>query len=300
MKQIKLNINGNSTITDWQEGHAAVESLHSAHTEGRLASDSTIAGTLNTPIAPPSKVAALGAAFPDLAIETDETLVQFEDREVARVIAEKTGGGDLISKEAWGKVTSIGTWFQGNTKVTCLNELGYTNIGGIGSGYLGNLPKLVSMVLPSSCRSYQNLLSTTTDKPNTEFRYLVALQGNGSVGFQTIDTCVRFAPNLELIDFPARLNRGFFNYFSFQGCGAANFVIRSLTCYSGQGAFSYKGKNLFVPQSVIEDYKANSVYVEIFGDKIYEIGGDKWAEEFGSHDEWASYRKYGLDGFIGK
>lgn len=124
MKQIKININGNSTITDWQEGYSAVESLHSAHTEGRLTTDSTLAGTLNVPIAPPSKVAALKAAFPDLTIET--THQNFEDAAVAKVFVDANGGVP-VTEEAFKALATLPK-FEGNAKIVSFDELAETSV----------------------------------------------------------------------------------------------------------------------------------------------------------------------------
>lgn len=66
--------------------------------------------------------------------------IQFEDAEVLRVLlANGVGGDGKITRRQAEAVTSIGTWFKGNTTIKRFKELQYfTSINQFGDAYLNN------------------------------------------------------------------------------------------------------------------------------------------------------------------
>lgn len=52
------------------------------------------------------------------------------------------------------------------------------------------------------------------------------------------------------------------------------------------GTFNFNPKRIYVPSSVLEEYKANSIW-STWSSKIFAIGGAEWITQFGSSDEYA-------------
>lgn len=70
----------------------------------------------------------------------EQPLIQFEDAEVLRVLlANGVGSDGKITERQAKAVTSIGTWFKGNTAIKRFKELQYfTSIKEFGDAYLNN------------------------------------------------------------------------------------------------------------------------------------------------------------------
>lgn len=84
-----------------------------------------------------------------LSYNPDNLYISFDDEEVLRVLLAKgVGDGTGITTEAAEKVTSIGTWFRGNTEITSFDELKYfTSIKTIGDNAFRDCSNLLSIAL---------------------------------------------------------------------------------------------------------------------------------------------------------
>lgn len=145
MDKIKLNISGHNDMTSqpWEEGwdaiHALAEAIDPAHPV--LSDDSAISGRLRVSVASKSEVKRVKERL-GAVVEVDSTLAQFEDKEVVRVISEKAGNGQIITKEACGKITSIETWFMNNAVVKFLDGEMLSGVQSVNNGSLAGCENL--------------------------------------------------------------------------------------------------------------------------------------------------------------
>lgn len=112
--------------------------------------------------------------------------IQFEDAEVLRVLLANGVGADGVITESQARaVTSIGTWFRGNTAIKRFTELQYfTSVKEFGNFYLNDLgapfygcSSLEAIVLPESttrignyafdgCNKLTSIVCLATTPPN--------------------------------------------------------------------------------------------------------------------------------------
>ena len=131
MEQIKVDIQGNTTISsqDWEEGWDMVSLLANddiSGSNGMLTKDSKIEGALLLPVCCKSERRRVDDRFASLSVSVDENLQQFEDREVCRAISNKYGGGSLMSKDSFCKMTSCN--LSGNQEIKFFDEFEETSI----------------------------------------------------------------------------------------------------------------------------------------------------------------------------
>lgn len=101
-----------------------------------------------------------------IAVPSESKYIVFEDAEVERVLMSKgvSSDGVGITKEDAERVTSISTWFKGNTAITSFDELQYftgvTFLGTDTSSYYGGAfygcTNLGSITLPKSVKAIRN------------------------------------------------------------------------------------------------------------------------------------------------
>lgn len=127
--EIKLDIQTNTTIPveQWEEGWDTISTLNEAINKNLISDDSIISGKINLPVCSKIEKKKVEDQF-DIEIEVDENLQQFNDAEACKVIAANAGDGLPVSKEDFENITDIGTWFQGNQKITEFMEFANTNV----------------------------------------------------------------------------------------------------------------------------------------------------------------------------
>lgn len=132
--KIKLDVNGNATFTAeaWEDGWDVVTTLKESVTGEKnvtLTDDSVIGGKLSVPVACKSEVEKVNDKFGNL-VETNPNLVQFEDKEVLRVLNEKAIHSNAagFTEAELGNITDIQTWFSNNGNIRSFNELAKTSV----------------------------------------------------------------------------------------------------------------------------------------------------------------------------
>lgn len=93
---------------------------------------------VNTPVYGDT-LAIVEQNYPQLKITAPELYIRFSDPEVLRVLlANGVGDGVGITTESAEKVTTIGTWFRGNTTIENFDELNkFTNVTSLANAFVG-------------------------------------------------------------------------------------------------------------------------------------------------------------------
>lgn len=135
--------------------------------------------------------------------------IQFEDAEVLRVLLANGVGADGVITESQARaVTSIGTWFQSNTKITSFKELQYftsiTKLGDYNLNYGGatfyNCSNLEVVHLPSSLSSIGNYVFYQCSKLKKIVCHTITPPSLEMYALSTIDYGVDFYVPDESVD----------------------------------------------------------------------------------------------------
>lgn len=203
MEKTKLNIQGNTTIStdNWEDGWDMISAISDAIKNSVVTDDSSMTGKITLPVCSKSEKKRVEDEF-DVEIDVDEDLQQFEDREVCKVIAANAGGGNLVSKENFEKITNINAWFKENTDIEHFDELAYMSVDKVNLTGCTNLRSV----------DFHNI---TTVSSNYGLRKCpVKRVGKiNKVGFfPKLQSLVQFLSahhDMELLLFPVLTNQGF-------------------------------------------------------------------------------------------
>ena len=111
-------------------------------------------------------VDALRAVFNRLELILDgESAIRFKDTEVLKVLVANAGMGDMLSRTDLAGLTSIGTWFKGNTLVRRFDELEYcTGLTKIADEAFSGCVSLRKVTLPAGLKTIgQNTFTRTSN-----------------------------------------------------------------------------------------------------------------------------------------
>lgn len=159
MKRLKLTATSHTTIPNdqWETGFDAIETLDNAISEGIISDDSELSGDLSVPTANPDAVERVNAQFPDL-IRTNDNFIQFDDKEVAKVINNKSGKNLPLSVSDARSITSLSTWFAENRDIKSFKALSqFTGITSLAFKSFYNCTNLEYLVLPPNVTTLANI-----------------------------------------------------------------------------------------------------------------------------------------------
>ena len=197
---------------------------------------------------------ALIQHYPKLKLNIAKWWIRFEDPEVKRICVEnwdKDGDGELSMEEA-AAVSSIGTVFAGNNKITSFDEFRYfTGLRYKGVGLFLGCNKLKKISLPgryplahtmfASCTSLETAIFPSNMGPSEEELY------------ETFSHC----SSLKVLDFPETFT-GTVESSSFRDV-TADLLFRSKTVVKFKSLYGwsmmYAGTGIYVPDNLVGSYK---------------------------------------------
>lgn len=197
---------------------------------------------------------ALMTHYPKLKLNIARWWIRFEDPEVKRICIEnwdKDGDGELSMEEA-AAVSSIGTVFAGNNKITSFDEFRYfTGLRYEEAGLFLGCNKLKKISLPgryplahtmfASCTSLETATFPSNMGPSEEELY------------ETFSHC----SSLKVLDFPETFT-GTVESSSFRDV-TADLLFRSKTVVKFKSLYGwsmmYAGAGIYVPDNLVGSYK---------------------------------------------
>ena len=194
---------------------------------------------------------ALMTHYPKLKLNIAKWWIRFEDPEVKRICVEnwdKDGDGELSMEEA-AAVSSIGTVFNGNTKIKDFSSFSFfTKIKDNVS--FENCKNLVRIVLPQDCTLQQVMFSNCIHLKEV---ILPMEMKSSPFLYETFSNCIL----LKVLDFPETYT-GVIESSTFRNVTAilifrAKTVVEFRKLYGW--SFSYKGDSIYVPDDLVEQYK---------------------------------------------
>ena len=194
---------------------------------------------------------ALMTHYPKLKLNIAKWWIRFEDPEVKRICVEnwdKDGDGELSMEEA-AAVSSIGTIFNGNTKIKDFSSFRFfTKIKEKVS--FDNCKNLVRIVLPQDCTLQQVMFSNCIHLKEVIFP--VKMKSSPYL-YETFSNCI----SLKVLDFPETYT-GFIESSTFRNVTAilifrSKKVVDFGTLYGWD--FYYNGNAIYVPDELVGQYK---------------------------------------------
>ena len=194
---------------------------------------------------------ALMIRYPKLKLNIAKWWIRFEDPEVKRICVEnwdKDGDGELSMEEA-AAVSSIGTVFNGNTKIKDFSSFSFfTKIKDNVS--FENCKNLVRIVLPQDCTLQQVMFSNCIHLKEV---ILPMEMKSSPFLYETFSNCIL----LKVLDFPETY-KGVIESSTFRNVTAilifrAKTVVEFRKLYGWP--FYYKGDSIYVPDDLVEQYK---------------------------------------------
>ena len=194
---------------------------------------------------------ALMIRYPKLKLNIAKWWIRFEDPEVKRICVEnwdKDGDGELSMEEA-AAVSSIGTVFNGNTKIKDFSSFSFfTKIKDNVS--FENCKNLVRIVLPQDCTLQQVMFSNCIHLKEV---ILPMEMKSSPFLYETFSNCIL----LKVLDFPETYT-GVIESSTFRNVTAilifrAKTVVEFRKLYGWP--FYYKGDSIYVPDDLVEQYK---------------------------------------------
>ena len=194
---------------------------------------------------------ALMTHYPKLKLNIAKWWIRFEDPEVKRICVEnwdKDGDGELSMEEA-AAVSSIGTIFNGNTKIKDFSSFRFfTKIKENVS--FDNCKNLVRIVLPQDCTLQQVMFSNCIHLKEVIFP--VKMKSSPYL-YETFSNCI----SLKVLDFPETYT-GFIESSTFRNVTAI-LIFRSKKVVDFRKLygwdFYYNGNAIYVPDELVEQYK---------------------------------------------
>ena len=194
---------------------------------------------------------ALMTHYPKLKLNIAKWWIRFEDPEVKRICVEnwdKDGDGELSMEEA-AAVSSIGTIFNGNTKIKDFSSFRFfTKIKE--NVTFDNCKNLVRIVLPQDCTLQQVMFSNCIHLKEVIFP--VKMKSSPYL-YETFSNCI----SLKVLDFPETYT-GIIESSTFRNVTAilifrSKKVVEFRKLYGWD--FYYKGNAIYVPDDLVEQYK---------------------------------------------
>ena len=289
-KKIDVKVNSNHIVSeeDWYDSWDALEAINEIKNDATV----TLSGKIEMPVCSPSLVEEY--ADTGLELKTDEDLMQLEDKEVCKVLAENKGG--LITHEDFRNLTDIGTMFKDNTEITSFKELSSTKLITVVPNVFNGCTNLREVELPKTFEKYNN--------PNVTLGYFFAntsirklcfpglKSANGGYYFANCSLLVSlffpkmealtgiwarsFEKILEVLDFGNNLSTVYMSYFY----GATAYICRAIipptiTTYNSHAPSPIKG-TLFVPSDSVSAYANDEKWASSSAGVIASIGGTEW------------------------
>lgn len=194
---------------------------------------------------------ALMTHYPKLKLNIAKWWIRFEDPEVKRICVEnwdKDGDGELSMEEA-AAVSSIGTIFNGNTKIKDFSSFRFfTKIKEKVS--FDNCKNLVRIVLPQDCTLQQVMFSNCIHLKEVIFP--VKMKSSPYL-YETFSNCI----SLKVLDFPETYT-GFIESSTFRNVTAI-LIFRSKKVVDFRKLygwdFYYNGNAIYVPDELVGQYK---------------------------------------------
>ena len=194
---------------------------------------------------------ALMTHYPKLKLNIAKWWIRFEDPEVKRICVEnwdKDGDGELSMEEA-AAVSSIGTIFNGNTKIKDFSSFRFfTKIKENVS--FDNCKNLVRIVFPQDCTLQQVMFSNCIHLKEVIFP--VKMKSSPCL-YETFSNCI----SLKVLDFPETYT-GFIESSTFRNVTAI-LIFRSKKVVDFRKLygwdFYYNGNAIYVPDELVEQYK---------------------------------------------
>ena len=198
---------------------------------------------------------ALMTHYPKLKLNIAKWWIRFEDPEVKRICIEnwdKDGDGELSMDEA-AQVSSIGTLFTKNSRITSFDEFKYfTGIRNSERGIFDKCSKLKSISLPDRFLLTHTMFTSCTSLEAVTFS--AKMGPSEKELYETFAYCT----SLKVLDFPETFT-GIINSGTFREV-TANLIFRSKTVVKfkryADWMFYYKGHGIYVPDNLVESYKA--------------------------------------------
>ena len=197
---------------------------------------------------------ALIQHYPKLKLNIAKWWIRFEDPEVKRICVEnwdKDGDGELSMDEA-AQVSSIGTKFAKNTKITSFESFRYfTGLEKVDMGVFENCSKLKRIVLPAGyCVEHTSFTKCTSLE---EIVFSPAMPPSHGPLYETFSYCT----SLKVLDFPETFT-GTVESSSFREV-TADLLFRSKTVVKFESIYGwpmyYNGHGIYVPDNLVESYK---------------------------------------------
>ena len=197
---------------------------------------------------------ALMTHYPKLKLNIAKWWIRFEDPEVKRICVEnwdKDGDGELSMDEA-AQVSSIGTLFTNNSRITSFDEFKYfTGIRNSEMGIFDKCSKLKSISLPDRFLLTHTMFASCTSLEAVTFS--AKMGPSEKELYETFARCT----SLKVLDFPETFT-GIINSGTFREV-TANLIFRSKTVVKfkryADWMFYYKGHGIYVPDNLVESYK---------------------------------------------
>ncbi|RGS33724.1 leucine-rich repeat domain-containing protein [Bacteroides cellulosilyticus] len=205
-------------------------------------------------------VDALRAVFNRLELILDgESAIRFKDTEVLKVLVANAGMGDMLSRTDLAGLTSIGTWFKGNTLVRRFDELEYcTGLTKIADEAFSGCVSLRKVTLPAGLKTIgQNTFTRTYIECMVVPEGVTEVEKNFlhmyNVNTQSNTTQVR------LIDLPSTLTvLGDAPNYNGSPSSRLNLICRATVPPTFSGFWGYTGGTpgaIYVPDGSVDAYK---------------------------------------------
>lgn len=268
----------------------------------RYTEDSSIVGTCTTDGAYDDAVKALMKRFPQITITAARLLVRFKDPEVLRVLLDNAVhlSPEGFTEEELLNITDIGTWYSDNTTIHSFEELRKTGVKSLKSSAFSNCSNLDVRsgflnieTLGDGCLN--GVFSKCCLLPN------VKTASNSHICANLTDLGINFN-NCTIRTVYAKTDQKV-NICIVRYIGEPTI---SASFAGNAHSSNYGIKNLFVPPSMVDYWKANytratntcaiggeewqSVMQQLAAEEGYELKpGESWA------DEYIDYKIYGVE-----
>ena len=196
---------------------------------------------------------ALMTHYPKLKLNIAKWWIRFEDPEVKRICVEnwdKDGDGELSMEEA-AAVSSIGTMFNGNTKIKDFSSFSFFTKASINeAGSFDGCKNLEKIVMPKESTLQHTMFSNCVRLK--EIVFPVNMKPS-PVLYETFSNCIA----LKVLDFPETYT-GVIESSTFRNVTAI-LIFRSKKVVDFRKSygwnFYYNGNAIYVPDDLVEQYK---------------------------------------------
>ena len=196
---------------------------------------------------------ALMTHYPKLKLNIAKWWIRFEDPEVKRICVEnwdKDGDGELSMEEA-AAVSSIGTMFNGNTKIKDFSSFSFFTKASINkAGSFDGCKNLEKIVMPKESTLQHTMFSNCVRLK--EIVFPVNMKPSPAL-YRTFSNCIA----LKVLDFPETYT-GVIESSTFTNVTAilifrSKKVVEFRKLYGW--SFYYNGNAIYVPDDLVEEYK---------------------------------------------